>query len=137
MLVAVWKMSVLAYITDMFVYNLQKATLTFVCITDLTFLLVVGLGKERLRLHPELLTGRTVYSGRRRYGDSWSFRSPSPNRQRGVRRRNRVISGSGTGRLLQTATPSSTRGTFYVHTNLNGCFIRVLLKAIKRILIHS
>lgn len=123
------------YITDVFVYNehrnnFQKATFK-------TFLLAVGLGKGRLWLHPELLTGRTVYSGSRCYGDSWSFHSASPNRQRGVRRRNRVISGSGTGQLLQTATPSSTRGPFYVHTNLKGCFIRVLLKAIKWILIHS
>lgn len=103
-----------------------------VCFTDLK-----RQEKEKLRLHPELLTGRTVYSGSGYYRDSWSFHSPSPNRQRGVRRRNRVISGSGTGRLLQTATPSSTRGPFCVHTNLNGCFIRVLLKAIKWILIHS
>lgn len=79
---------------------LQNATLFFVCITDLK-----RQEKEKLRLHPELLTGRTVYSGSGCYGDSWSFRSPSPNRQRGVRRRNRVISGSGTSGYYRPLLP--------------------------------
>lgn len=38
--------------------------------------------------------------------------------------------------LIQTTTPSSTREPRCLHTNLNGCFIRVLLRVIKWELFH-